>query len=331
MSQMLLEIYDGRKGFWQWDVGQKLVVLDDTVTEVHLSHKNIPHSYDAKIYEQDGKRLCDIPDVFLQKPHNLVVYAYHETQRYGYTKTAIEISVRLRPRPDGYISVQDEEYDDIDGRIDALEESIAASMSEEEIKQHVSDELKLALNIGDDGVAMLDAGTVLDAARNIVHKYVYQLRRGTAQQWIDYESSDEYQRPQAGELVVEYNGDIPTLKVGDGVREYSELPKISVDSAVLPTRATISIKGGAENWPMATDDKGNALGYREQVVVVENATITPKSKIDLQITSEELVAFYNKSLAFTAKNNGGKVSIVCVGQIPQNDWTFRATVTEVVD
>ena len=157
------------------------------------------------------------------------------------------------------------------------------------------------------------------------------MRRGTSQQWIDYESSTDYQKPHEGELVIEYNDGIPTLKVGDGVRDYSELPSISVDSVVLPTKARVSIKGGDENWIVVTDDNGTPLGYTKQPVVVDGATITPNSQINLQLTSSEIVAFYAKSLAFTVENDNCNVSVICVGQIPQNDWTFRATVVEVVD
>lgn len=138
MSQMLLEIYDGRKSFWQWDVGQKLVVLDDAVTEVHLSHKNVPHSYDAKIYQERGVRLCDIPDVFLQKPKNLIAYAYRLREDSGHTITSIEFAVKPRPQPDGYISIHDEEYDDLDSRIDALENRIVAgAVTQDDVEKYV--------------------------------------------------------------------------------------------------------------------------------------------------------------------------------------------------
>ena len=332
MSQNLLKIYDGRTSFWQWDKGQQFVILSDSVTEVHLSHKGVNSSQELKIKKENNMRVCDIPDVFLQVPKNLVVYAVQSSSSAEHTITSIEIAVKLRPQPDGYISVHDEEYIDFDARLTALENrTTESSVTKAEVEQYIEEALEDTLNVNEDGVSILDGGNIINKLKGFVQKYIHKLRRGTAQEWIDYESSNSYQKPQEGELVVEYNDGIPTLKVGDGVRDYSELPRISVDSVVLPTKAKISIKGGNENWPLAVDEHGNSLGYRQQAVVVEGATITPNSKIDLQLTTDELVAFYAKSLAFMTKNDNGNVSVVCVGQIPQNDWTFRATVTEVVE
>ena len=44
MPQNIFKIYDGRTHFWQWDTGQKLIVLDESVTEVHFSNRNMEHS-----------------------------------------------------------------------------------------------------------------------------------------------------------------------------------------------------------------------------------------------------------------------------------------------
>ena len=97
--------------------------------------------------------------------------------------------------------------------------------------------------------------------------------------------------------------------------------------------ATIDIKGGSDNWDVEniTDGSGNIIGSRYgQAVNVNNAVITPNSKVDLQITSEQMVVFYEKSLAFVAENDDGAVTVYCVGSIPQNDYTVQAIVTEVV-
>ena len=36
-------------------------------------------------------------------------------------------------------------------------------------------------------------------------KHLVQLRRGTKEQWKEYEKDDKHLRPQAGELVVEFD------------------------------------------------------------------------------------------------------------------------------
>ncbi len=100
----------------------------------------------------------------------------------------------------------------------------------------------------------------------------------------------------------------------------------------VPTRSYVNILGGSDNWVAegVTDSSGNVIGSRYgQVVNVNNAVITKNSKVDLQITSEQMVIFYEKDIAFVAENEGGVVTIYCIGNIPENDYTIQATVTEV--
>ncbi len=105
------------------------------------------------------------------------------------------------------------------------------------------------------------------------------------------------------------------------------------DSIPNPTRSFVNILGGAKNWfsEKVFDAYNSVVGTRYgQVVNVNNAVITPNSKIDLQITSEQMVVFHEKDLAFVAENEDGVVTIYCIGSIPQNDYTIQAIVTEVV-
>lgn len=96
--------------------------------------------------------------------------------------------------------------------------------------------------------------------------------------------------------------------------------------------ATVQITGGLDNWIRETieDGDGNIIGFRYgQEVTVNDASITPCSKVDLQISSEQMVVFYEKSLAFVAENEDGVITIYCVGGIPKNDYIVQAVVTEV--
>lgn len=163
-------------------------------------------------------------------------------------------------------------------------------------------------------------------------KYIFQLRRGqkitdangniTQNDWADYEKQANHMKPLEGELVLEYDNGIPRLKIGDGINEFSALPYMSVDSFILPTPASITLH--ADKWEQAADNR------YYQVVTVNNAVITPNSKVDLQPSSEQLSIFHEKDLAFVAENEDGIVSVYCVGQVPQNSYTIQATVTEVV-
>ena len=117
MQNNIFKIYDGRTNFWQWDTRQKLIVLDDTVTEVHFSNRDMSHSITRYVYELDGKRVCNVPDIVLQLPRNLVAYAYAN----GATVKSVKFAVVKRPIPDGYVMDQGEQVDDIEHRLEILE------------------------------------------------------------------------------------------------------------------------------------------------------------------------------------------------------------------
>lgn len=155
--------------------------------------------------------------------------------------------------------------------------------------------------------------------------YIQQLRRGwkddSRNDWAEYEAQENHIKPLEGELVLEYDYGIPRLKIGDGVSEFSQLPYMSVDSFVLPKPISVTIY--ADKW-VQEDDK---RWYQE--VIVTNGTITSRSKVDLQPSSEQLRIFHEKDLAFVTENEDGVVSVYCVGQVPENDYTIQATVMEV--
>ena len=159
-------------------------------------------------------------------------------------------------------------------------------------------------------------------------KYIFPLRRGWKDDstgrndWAVYEAQEGHIAPVEGELVLEYDNGIPRLKIGDGIHEFSELPYMSVDSFILPTPASITIYPG--RWRQAADNRWY------QTVNVDNAIITSNSKVDLQPSPEQLTIFYEKDLAFVTENEDGVVSVYCVGQVPENEYTMQATVTEVV-
>ena len=116
-----------------------------------------------------------------------------------------------------------------------------------------------------------------------------------------------------------------TTKISTG--EMSEYKNLFIASKCVQS---VTIKANKWVKEQVVDYSGNIIGYRYgQVVNVENATITPNSKVDLQISSEQVIIFREKSLAFVAENEDGIVTVYCVGDIPQNDYTIQVTVTEV--
>lgn len=118
MPQNIFKIYDGRTNFWQWDRKQKLIVLDETITQVHFSNRNMTHSVKRDVYvDKSGRRVCNVPDDLLKIPRNLVAYAYAD----GATVKSVKFAVVRRPMPSDYVSDQSEELYEIERRLELLE------------------------------------------------------------------------------------------------------------------------------------------------------------------------------------------------------------------
>ena len=64
-----------------------------------------------------------------------------------------------------------------------------------------------------------------------------------------------------------------------------------------------------------------------QVVTIPG--VTSHTKVDLQPTSEQLIEFHYKVLAFVAENDGGVVTVYAIGDQPMDDHTIQITKTEV--
>lgn len=126
MPQNIFKIYDGRNYFWQWDTNQKLIVLDDTVDEVHFFNKDMTHAISKDVLvDKSGKRVCYIPDVLLTLPKNLVASAYVTDDNANKTLRSVKFAVRQRPIPSDYVVTEDYKFEDFDERLNLIEEIIA--------------------------------------------------------------------------------------------------------------------------------------------------------------------------------------------------------------
>lgn len=106
-------------------------------------------------------------------------------------------------------------------------------------------------------------------------------------------------------------------------KDYVLEKMLELANKVAPSPASVTLY--ADRWELTEGD--TRWG---QVVVVANATITENSKVDLQLSAEQIDIFYEKDLAFVAENNDGIVRVYCIGQVPTNDYVIQATVSEVV-
>jgi len=168
MSQNIFKIYDGRTNFWQWDTKQKLIVLDERITEVRFSNRNMEHSKRRPVYtDKDGVRICNVPDLLLQLPKNLIAYACIK-QEDGAVSTvkSVRFAVNRQPIPTDYICEQDAVVEDILLRIELLETLLrdVETGSQQLIKfTNMVDAAKWAVDNGEAGdiiVVKLDIGWV---------------------------------------------------------------------------------------------------------------------------------------------------------------------------
>lgn len=184
-------------------------------------------------------------------------------------------------------------------------------------------------------------------------KHIFQLRRGTRyvdnngvtllnengtpvrDDWATYTAQENHLNPLDGELVVEFEYNpttgkkTPRFKLGYDDNTFANLEYISPDSFILPKPISITLY--ADKWEQLTNDDGEAIADTYyQVVTVDNATITSNSKVDLQPSPEQLVDFYDLGVAFTVANSNGVITTYVVGDLPTEDYTIQATVTEII-
>ena len=126
----MFKIYDGREHFWQWDLNQKLIVEDPTVNEVHFSNCADKDSLVVEVYEDNGLRVANVPNILLQEDLKIKVYAYSV----DHTKHEAWFYVTTKSKPADYVYTETEvkDYnsllDKINGKVnksDILTEVIA--------------------------------------------------------------------------------------------------------------------------------------------------------------------------------------------------------------
>lgn len=104
----MFQILDGRTSFWQWDLGQRLVVGDDVCNQVHFCNRTDNCSLVCEVYEENGQRLVDVPNILLQTAATITVFAYVHTANEGRTKHSEQFMVLQRTKPADYVYTETE-------------------------------------------------------------------------------------------------------------------------------------------------------------------------------------------------------------------------------
>lgn len=116
----MIRIYNGREHFFQWDLNQKVIIDEPTATEVHFCNRTDECSLVCEVYEEDGLRVANVPNILLQTDWDIRVYIYCS----DFTKIEKRFAVNRRSKPADYVYTETEikSFGTLENRIYALED-----------------------------------------------------------------------------------------------------------------------------------------------------------------------------------------------------------------
>ena len=107
----MLQISNGRSSFYQWDLNQRLIVNDTVHNQVHFSNSDDPIALVMEVYEEDGVRYVNVPNILLQTPSRITAYLCNSDNSESHTHVVSKFAVKKRPKPADYIYTETEVYD----------------------------------------------------------------------------------------------------------------------------------------------------------------------------------------------------------------------------
>ena len=219
----------------------------------------------------------------------------------------------------------------------------------ENIKNDIQDVYTASKEITDNKNIVIDAVRMADTYKTDAYHFAYEAKgyantaleacdhypRIINDHWYIWNVAEKYYkntgvRAQAGSIV--YMGDNPPADADVWINPegetanyatvaYVEARLLELANKVAPSPASVTLY--KNRWEQVEDKQ---KWYQE--VYVENATITEYSKIDLQLSANQIDEFYGT--AFVAENDNKTVTVFCFGSIPDRDVTIHAKVSEVV-
>ena len=133
----MLEIYDGRTHFWQWDTGQRLKVeVTGHACEVHFRDPNGRVALVVDTYTLDGQTVANVPNILLQSTESVLAWVY-VCEGDECTKHETRFAVYPRQKPADYVYTETEvlTYRRLEKRIDEIE---ANGVSDEQVEKAVT-------------------------------------------------------------------------------------------------------------------------------------------------------------------------------------------------
>lgn len=101
----MFKIDDGREHFFQWDLNRRLLIEDDSITNIHFCNKTDDCALNVEVYKDGGKRYANVPNILLQDAWSIRAYAYCGE---CYTKQKAVYKVEARSKPANYVYTETE-------------------------------------------------------------------------------------------------------------------------------------------------------------------------------------------------------------------------------
>lgn len=134
---MIFQIEDGRGQLFQWDINRRLIITDKSITQVHFCNRTEDTALVCEVYEDNGIRVVDIPNILLQDSWRINVYAFDKE----YTKIETVFNVVSRSKPADYVYTETEviTWNTFEERIEILENTVTAEGISQAVKEYLAE------------------------------------------------------------------------------------------------------------------------------------------------------------------------------------------------
>lgn len=117
-----------RASLYQWDTKVKVLIYgDDTnVNEVHFTNRFYKSPITMPVTKTESTAYVLIPDILLQKPTDIIMYAYVTNDDGSYTKYDLTFPVTPRPKPSDYVyeDIEILSWNTLDKKIDTVKDKM---------------------------------------------------------------------------------------------------------------------------------------------------------------------------------------------------------------
>lgn len=107
----MMQILDGRKSFYQWDLNQRITSTKFKVgDEVHFHNIKQPQALVVMAYELGGKVVVDVPNILFESASPIKAYIYITEGTSAQTVYEHIFNVEQRAKPSDYVYTETELY-----------------------------------------------------------------------------------------------------------------------------------------------------------------------------------------------------------------------------